>query len=482
MPAGFSVSLVTPPSHAAKTVVMRPWQIIGVASVLTWAALPASAWAAGGPIAFPLWSASPFALLLLTIALGPLVLEHLWHSDWTKALIVALLAGPTAFWMMRYSAEAGAALRHELEQYVSFVVLLFTLYVVAGGIVLRGDLRGTPAVNIAFLSCGAVMANMVGTTGASMVLIRPFLRINHDRKHTAHLPVFFVFIVSNLGGLLTPLGDPPLFLGFLNGVPFGWTLRLWPQWLLANGLTLAMFAVVDWRAWRQESAASLRLESEHIRPLRIRGRINILLMLGVLACVLLHSPRVGAALGQWVGRDLTFAFPWGEICLLILSGLSLALTRRILRAENAFSWGPIREVAIVFAGIFVTMVPALHLLELHGASFGLSRGWHYFWLTGSMSAVLDNAPTYLIFATMAAGSNDIGRLVQDRPDLLAAISCGAVFFGALTYIGNGPNFMVKAIAEQSHYPMPSFLRYSARAALVLIPIFVIVTFVFFRPF
>lgn len=285
------------------------------------------------------------------------------------------MSAPTAWWLWNWSAESQAALFHELRHYSSFIALLFVLYVIAGGIVLRGDLRATPLVNAGFLGLGAVLANFIGTTGASMVLIRPVLRINNDREHTAHLPVFFLIVVSNLGGLLTPLGDPPLFLGSLNGVSFGWTLRLWPQWLVGVGLSLAAFLIVDWRAWRREPAAALKMEGLHFHRLRIRGRINVLLIALVMICVLLESPRVGAAAGQWLGRDLTLLWPWCDMVMIALALASITTTHRERRAENRFSWSPIVEVIIVFAGIFVTMVPAIHLLQIHGPALGLNAPW-----------------------------------------------------------------------------------------------------------
>lgn len=437
-------------------------------------------YAGGGPIAFPAWSVAPFVIMLLGVALGPVLLSKYWHSQWNVLTFVLLVSGPTILWLWNWGPDAREALGHELQHYCSFIALLFALYVIAGGIVLRGDVRATPIVNAGLLGVGAMLANFVGTTGASMVLIRPMLRINHDREHTSHLPVFFLIIVSNLGGLLTPLGDPPLFLGFLNGVSFGWTLRLWPQWLLAVGLALAMFLIVDWRSWRREPAAALRLEGQHIHRFRIRGRLNILLMALVMLCVLLQSPRVGLAASQWIGVNPTLHRPWSDMALFALAFLSLVTTRRERRAENRFTWSPILEVTIVFAGIFITMAPAIHLLQIHGRAFTVSAPWQYFWLTGSLSSILDNAPTYLVMATLAAGSEDLSLLAQNQPLILAAISCGAVFFGALTYVGNGPNFMVKAIVEQSGRPMPSFLSYSAAAAVILTPILLAITLVFFR--
>lgn len=469
---------MTRTSDVAKSrLVLLRHSIAAIACILAFA--PPS-FGAGGPIAFPAWSVAPFAVMLLGVALGPTLLVRHWHSQWNVAAFVALVAGPTALWLLNWGPDARQALFHELRHYSSFIALLLALYVIAGGIVLRGDLPATPVVNSGFLAAGALLANAIGTTGASVVLIRPLLRINHDRRHTAHLPIFFLIIVSNLGGLLTPLGDPPLFLGFLNGVSFGWTLGLWPQWLVAVGLSLLIFLIVDYRAWRRESPEARRLEGIHFHRLRVKGRTNVLLILLVMLCVLLESPRVGAAAGRWIGADLTLTWPWCDIFLFSLAGLSLLVTRRERRAENRFTWSPIVDVIIVFAGIFVTMAPAINLLRIHGPALGLNEPWQYFWLTGSFSSMLDNAPTYLVMATLASGGNDLSLLAQNQPAILAAISCGAVFFGALTYVGNGPNFMVKAIVEQSGRPMLSFVRYSAVAVLILFPIFLAITLLFFR--
>jgi Na+/H+ antiporter NhaD/arsenite permease-like protein len=358
---------------------------------------------------------------------------------------------------------------------VSFILLLGSLYVVSGGIVLAGDYAPTPATNTLILGVGCVLANLIGTTGASVLLIRPLLRINKERRYSRHLPVFFIFTVSNLGGLLTPLGDPPLFLGFLHEVPFFWTLRLWPEWLLVNGSVLAIFWIWDTLAFRKETMSVAVPGQEARAALKLQGLINLPLLGGIMAGVLL----------QGVLPD-----PWGDIgggmIMAAMAGMSLFLTPTSLRQANAFTWDPILEVAILFAGIFVTMVPALALLEANHDAFGLTEPWQFFWLTGGLSAFLDNAPTYLTFATMAAGSPDFLNLVNDNvpgidgPHVLQAISCGAVFMGALTYIGNGPNFMVKAIADQAGYKMPSFFGYFGWACAVLVPVLLVVTLVFFR--
>lgn len=440
--------------------------------LLVWAG---AAGAANGPVRVHPLSAVPFVLLLGAVAVLPMAAGHWWHANRNKAIVAAALALPVAVYLFTVAGGA-AALGHEVEAYASFIVLLAALYTISGGVVLRGDLPPTPAVNAGLLGLGAVLANLVGTTGASMLLIRPVLRINARRARRAHVPVFFIFLVSNTGGLLTPLGDPPLFLGYLEGVPFAFTLTLWPQWLVVNGLVLAVFFVWDRRADRGESAAAL---AEHEAgpepdvpahaPLRIEGLLlNGPLLLGVVGVVLLKK---------------YLPFPAGEAVMVGLAGLSLWKTPRPWREANGFTWGPMAEVAVLFAGIFVAMVPALALLGEHGAGLGVTEPWQFFWLTGVLSSLLDNAPTYLTMAQLAVavgGCRDIADLAACRPDLLAAVSCGAVFMGANSYIGNGPNFMVKAIAEEAGYPMPSFGRYMAVAAAVLGPVFGLVTVLFFR--
>ena len=437
---------------------------------------------AAGHLHVPPAAAGPFVLLLLAVAVLPLVAAHWWHQNRNKAIVAGLLAGPTAGYLLAQGEPGRAALGHELAEYVSFMALLFALYVVSGGIVLRGDLVGRPRTNLLFLAAGAVLANLIGTTGASMILIRPVLRINSERKRTGHIPVFFIFTVSNLGGLLTPLGDPPLFLGFLRGVGFFWTAQLWREWLPVNGLVLAVFYAWDAIAYRREKAADLYRDRVRIHPLRVGGLgVNAPLLALILFAVLFQSADVGRGIGNALGvGDLTLRRPWGEFVMLAAAGLSLVLSPKHHHKENQFAWGPIVEVAVLFLGIFVTMAPALALLTEHGAKVGVTEPWQYFWLTGGLSSFLDNAPTYVTFGTLAAGGDDFGALTRTKPLILAAISCGAVFMGANSYIGNGPNFLVKAIAEEAGYPMPSFFGYIVRYVLpVLVPVFVVVTWVFF---
>jgi Na+/H+ antiporter NhaD/arsenite permease-like protein len=430
------------------------------------------------PLPLPVWSVIPFVVLLLCIAVFPLLAEHFWHNDRNKMIVVAILALPVVLYLGYLQRTTGEQalypLFHELGKYASFIIMLGSLYTVAGGIVIRGEVSPRPLTNVTILAAGALLANLIGTTGASVLLIRPWLRINAERANKLHLTIFFIFVVSNLGGCLTPLGDPPLFMGYLNGVPFTWTLKLWPEFLVVNGTVLGVFFVWDTIAHRHEGAAA-----ESTKPgsasLRVDGKVNLLLLVGIMAAVLFQS--------DWL-QGLWELFG-GELIMLAMALLSLWLTPRELREANGFTWAPITEVAILFAGIFVTMVPALQLLEVHGHELGLREPWQFFWGTGLLSSALDNAPTYLALATLSAGSNDFNLLVEnqvpglDGPRVLQAISVGAVFMGALTYIGNGPNFIVKTIAEQAGYRPPSFFGYILYAVLVLGPVYVLVTLLFF---
>jgi len=434
------------------------------------------------------WSVAPFVLLLGAIALLPLAAHHWWESNRNKALVSAALAIPFAIWLVRTFGEEGSqVLQHFLVDYVAFLVLLGALYVIAGGIQVRGSLAGTPLSLTSMLGIGAVLANFVGTTGASVVLIRPLLRAVRTREARAHAVVFFIFIVSNCGGLLTPFADPPLFLGFLKGVPFEWTLGLWKQWVLVNGILLVIFFVIDSRILDREEARRPGSQLEDAlrhEPVRIAGGHNCL-FLG--AVILITLGR-----GQGWGND---GKPWpfgpAEALMLGVAMLSWFTTNRRVHKANAFTFGPLNEVAILFAGIFVTMIAPLYLLNTHGPELGIRHPWQYFWATGSLSGLLDNAPTYLTFAATAAGqagiapegSQYLGEFLKRGSEAsltLAAISCGAVFMGAMTYIGNGPNFMVKAIAEADGVKMPSFFGYMGWSLAILLPTFVAVTFVFFR--
>jgi Na+/H+ antiporter NhaD/arsenite permease-like protein len=334
--------------------------------------------------------------------------------------------------------------------------LLGALFVVSGGIFIEGDLEASPKTNVTLMGIGAVLANFIGTTGASMVLIRLLLRTNSQRRNTYHLPFFFILIVSNAGGLLTPLGDPPLFLGYLRGVPFFWTLRLFPLWLLGIAYLLTVLYVVDRRAYVAERPEDVLKDLSQVQKVKLQGKAHIGLLVGVVASVFLPSP-------------------YREIAMLVIALASLAMGPKDARRRNEFSYGPIVEVAVLFAGIFVTMVPALELLNVHGATLGLRQAWQYFLTTGVLSSVLDNAPTYLTFLSAAQGLGLPDEVVGVPHLHLLAISAGAVLMGANTYIGNGPNFMVKAIAESQGYHTPNFASYAGKAIVTLLPLYVVVT-------
>lgn len=429
----------------------------------------------------------PFALLLLSIAILPLLIPRWWESNRNKGIVSGILALPVVLYIFRLDS---AHLMDTGMEYTAFMALLSALFIISGGIYLRGSLPGTPFTNTIVLAMGALFSNIIGTTGASMLLIRPILRANERRRHQVHIVVFFIFIVSNIGGMLTPLGDPPLFLGFLRGVPFEWTLRLLPHWLTLVTALLLIFYMWDRRRFHAEQTAHrgvARITTEARQTLSVEGKVNLLLLLGVLAVAF-----VIGRFGIEIGLQSEYARRGGQIVgMTILAGLSLLMTRPDTRAANGFTLHPIVEVAVIFAGIFATMIPALVILEARGGELGLTRPWQFFWITGLLSSFLDNAPTYLTFASMASGlmgteAANLGRLLHATAGgmhgetLLTAISVGAVSMGANTYIGNGPNFMVKAIAEEAGVKMPSFFGYMTYTIGILLPLFLLLTLVFFR--
>jgi Na+/H+ antiporter NhaD/arsenite permease-like protein len=400
----------------------------------------------------------PFAALLLAIAVLPLAAPDFWSSNLRKLAVGAVLGLPV---LVLYARHAPEALVRAAGDYVSFITLLGSLFVISGGVLVTGDIEARPSVNTAFLAVGAVLASLVGTTGASVLLIRPLLATNQERQHVAHTVVFFIFVVSNIGGCLTPLGDPPLFLGYLLGVPFAWTLRLAPHWLLANALVLSAYYFWERRLHARERPTALARDRTETRPIRVTGKRNVAFLMAVVASV------------AWLSA------PYREIAMVLASAVSLALTSRTVREANRFTFHAIYEVAALFAGIFLTMLPALDILHARGPALGLVAPWQFFWATGLLSSFLDNAPTYLTFVAIAQSLGLPAEVVGVTHEVLAAISVGAVFMGANTYIGNGPNFMVRAIAEERGVKMPSFGGYMLYSATVLIPVFVVITLVFF---
>ena len=432
--------------------------------------------------------ALPFAGILLSIALFPLVAHRFWEKHhgkvaalWAVAIIVpmALAGGP----MVAVEALVHTA----LLEYIPFILLLTALFTVAGGIVVSGNLRGSPGTNTAILAIGAVLASVIGTTGASMVMIRPLLRANDDRKRNVHVVVFFIFLVSNIGGSLTPLGDPPLFLGFLRGVDFFWTTtHLLPETLFVGGLVLAVFFVLDCIIYRRDGHK--RRDPTPDNPLRVRGGINFFLLAVVIGAILASAKLTFGAV-HILGTDVAVQYLLRDAILVAVTVASLALTPKTKRKGNGFTWGPMAEVAKLFAGIFITIIPVLAMLKAGSAGAfaplvalvshpdGSPNEAAYFWLTGGLSSFLDNAPTYLVFFELAGG--DAQALMTQGALTLAAISAGSVFMGANSYIGNAPNFMVYAIARAGGVRMPSFFAYMLWAAVVLVPVFLLATVIFF---
>ena len=420
-------------------------------------------------LSLPLWSVVPFAGLLLSIALFPLFAPALWARHYAKVCL-GFGVPVASFFLLNAPRE----LLHTVLEYASFLILLASLFTISGGILLRGTLRGSAGVNSAFLAVGAVLANVFGTTGASMLLIRPLLRANAHRRRVAHVVVFFIFVVANIGGALTPIGDPPLFLGYLRGVPFFWTARaMGLLWAAACALVIGVFYLVDRRALALESVAEADGDpaqetakdkvaggGEARVPLSIDGKINLPLLLVVIGAVFLPTP-------------------WREMAMVAAAVVSAWKTPAKVREENEFTWYPIEEVAILFAGIFATMIPALLILKARGVELGVVTPAHFFWATGVLSSFLDNAPTYLTFFSLAQGVGGTQTVAGVSAPLLQAISAGAVFMGANSYIGNAPNFMVKAIAEEAGVRMPSFFGYMAWSCGVLLPIFFLLTLLFF---
>ncbi len=438
-----------------------------------------------------LW-ALPFTGMLLSIALGPILFPHFWELNYGKfaAFWAALVLVPLVA-LRGFEPAVGALAHTALLEYIPFIILLFALFTIAGGILIMGNLHGTPATNTALLAIGTLMASFVGTTGASIIMIRPVLRANDSRRYNVHVVVFFIFLVSNIGGSLTPLGDPPLFLGFLRGVDFFWTTtHLLPETALAVVILLSVFYALDsWFYRREEGMPSLK-DPTPDRDIKLYGKVNFILLGGVIAAILMSASWKPGIAFDILGSKVEIQNVVRDVVLLALAGLSLRLTPNPVRAGNEFTWGPIKEVAKLFAGIFVCIIPVLAMLQAgrNGAFSGLVAlvtnpdGSHntvaYFWMTGLLSSFLDNAPTYLVFFELAGGDPKV--LMTTGALTLAAVSAGAVFMGANTYIGNAPNFMVYAIAKDRKVKMPSFFGYMAWSGAILIPIFILQTLIFFR--
>ena len=454
-------------------------------------AAPLSALNAGAAPLSALWGLL-FAGMLLSIALLPLLAPRFWGRHAGKVAAGWSLAFLLPFALRFGAGETGHQLAHTvLAEYLPFVILLTALYTAAGGIYVRGNLRGSPALNTGLMAIGAVLASVMGTTGAAMLMIRPLIRANDNRPKAAHVVVFFIFIVANAAGALTPLGDPPLFLGFLKGVSFFWPAQhLWAPTLFLVGALLALFYAVDAWHFRREGVMPADPTPEGAPPFGIDGKVNVLPLAAIVALVLLSGTWKPGVAWTVFGTELTLQQLVRDLGLLAVTALSLAITPKGVRAANEFSWGPMKEVAELFVGIFVTMIPVLAMLKTGeaGAFAGVARAvtgtggeplpWAYFWFAGGLSSFLDNAPTYLVFFNLAGG--DAAELMTRLAPTLAALSAGAVFMGANTYIGNAPNFMVKAIAESRGIRMPSFFGYMIWSGVVLLPLFVLMTFIWFR--
>lgn len=419
----------------------------------------------------------PFVLMLLSIAIGPVVAGHWWEKNINKLVVALVLGIPTAIILI--AQGFGHELQHQIVfDYIPFVLLLGGLFTVTGGIRLSGDIRATPGVNTLFLGIGAILASLMGTTGAAMLLIRPVLETNKQRKHTVHTVLFFIAIVANAGGLLTPLGDPPLFLLYLRGAPFTWFLKLAPEAFIIDLVLLATYYIMDRINYAKESVKDIARDVTEVKPLRLEGAVNFIWLLGIVASVAFINE-------QYIEVIKTGSPYWKflrEGAIILMMVLSLITTKRKVREANRFTWDPILEVAFLFIGIFITMTPALIFLQEHASSMGLHSPLHFFFATGALSGFLDNAPTALAFHSVASGLPEAAGVsyVAGIPEiLLKAISMGAVLFGSMTYIGNGPNFMVKAIAEAEGIKMPSFFAYMYKFSLIiLLPLFAIIGILF----
>ncbi len=432
-------------------------------------------------LALPYWSVIPFIAILLSIAILPIashVTAHWWENNNNK-LIVAIALGCVSFGIL-VANHWGHAIYHTLVfEYVPFIILLGALFYISGGIVLKGDIEATPLNNTLFLLLGAFLASFIGTTGASMLLIRPILKTNSERKHIVHTVIFFIFLVSNIGGSLTPLGDPPLFLGYLQGVPFTWTFSLFPEMIFSVVVLLSIYFIWDTIQHKKETKKDVKKDHTKIEPISISGQVNFVWLLGIVLSVAFINENYIPAIKQ--NPYLAFIREALMILLIILSKITSSPK---LREFNKFTLNPIIEVAYLFIGIFLTMIPALILLEANGKELGVTKPWQFFWAAGAFSSVLDNAPTYLTFLSLAKGLTGATGVAQilanpEWEKLLKAISVGAVFMGANTYIGNAPNFMVKSVAEENKVKMPSFGGYILYSGGILIPLFILITFIFF---
>lgn len=433
----------------------------------------------------PLWCSIPFVVMLLAIAVGPLIAEKWWGENKNKLLVSLFLSIPVTIYML-VNGLSESLIDTVAYDYVPFMVLLGSLFVITGGIHLSGDIKASPINNTLFLGIGYVLASVMGTTGAAMLLIRPVITTNQERKYTTHTILFFIATVANCGGLLTPLGDPPLFMLYLRGVEFTWFLNLFPEWILAGALLLLIYYFVDRYYYKKEDWVNIAEDYIRVEPIRVSGNINFLFLIGVVISVAFinkgNIPQMGEEHAAIWLKYLR------EIVLLVLTAMSLYYTKKEVRNSNKFTWEPIIEVAYLFLGIFVTMAPTLLWLAKNAASFGVTEPWQFLYASGTLSSFLDNTPTAVAFYDLARGLVSGGlpaafsgsTMIAGVPEIiLKAICVGAVFFGSMTYIGNGPNFMVKSIAEESGIKMPGFFAYMWKFSLiVLLPVYILVQLIF----
>ncbi|WP_199269595.1 sodium:proton antiporter [Formosa sp. L2A11] len=427
----------------------------------------------------PLWPSIPFFIILLAIAIGPLIAEDWWENNRNKLLVSIILSIPTIYYLV--SMGLTEQLKEQIcGDYFPFIVLLTSLFVITGGVHLSGDIKAKPWVNTLFLGIGYLLASFMGTTGAAMLLIRPVISINQQRKYSVHTILFFIAAVANCGGLLTPLGDPPLLMLYLRGASFTWFFGLLPEWAFTGSLLLIIYFIIDTKYYKKEPKANLTADAKEIKPIRITGAINFIYLLGVICSVAFINHDI---IPDMAKEDAPFWLKHlREFVLILLTAIAYFTTPQATRDRNRFSWGPIIEVAVVFVGIFITMTPTLIFLRQHAPNMGLTEAWQFFYATGLLSAFLDNTPTAVAFHSVASSiplAENIPIVANVAEGILKAIATSAVFFGALTYIGNGPNFMVKSIAEDHGIKMPSFFGYMIKFSLViLLPIYILTQLIF----
>lgn len=426
-------------------------------------------------LSIPLLSLVPFVLMLLSIAVFPLFWNHFWEKNSNKLIVAVILSIPIVIYLL------AGGLWHRLYEtmvfdYIPFIILLGALFTITGGIYLSGDIEAKPKINTLFMGIGAVLASFMGTTGAAMLLIRPVIQTNKEREFKVHTILFFIGIIANCGGLLTPLGDPPLFMMYLRGAPFTWFLNLTPEWFFTNTVLLILYFIIDSYYYKKEPSASIVRDRSNIRPIKLEGKMNFIWLVGVvLAVAFLNQQYL-----PFIEKSEYYKFI-REGVIFAMAALSLLFTPKLTRQSNNFTWEPIKEVAYLFFGIFITMVPCLLFLEVNAKSLGIVLPQQFYYYTGALSSFLDNTPTAVTFHSLALGLGETaGNFVAGIPEeLLKAISVGAVMFGSMTYIGNGPNFMVKAVAEENNIKMPSFFAYMYKFSLIiLLPIFILIQLLF----